>query len=448
MIRAFVQPPTALDYVVVVGVSHAPSFPEVGQIVRSPRGWGYAVRAHIGGGHFGAVFDCHGPFDQPFALKVLMPANRPYAQVRREWLEEARRLWQLRHPNIVYVHDYFEREGLFYLVLERCDHSLEDMLGQPLTDRLVIQLSRQLLFAMQYLIDHEIVHNDIHAGNILIVHGKEPVPKFSDFGIAQDLYGRSGVRPPIVNNRIMAPEVALGGYSTAQSDLYQLGLLMFGMYTGQPPLDLEAGYDEVIRQIRDGVPRRRAEALGTPLGNVISILLRRHEQYRFNSPAQVWDELRKLDAWTVSTTTQAGLLPPPAAESEADSGPLSQRPVARQSGLTQRSMPAVRLPEETALASSPVSGLPPTPRTEQSDPRAAEAPSGRGHTWRPPEVQDAPQTPRELPPPTPRDPALSQPNQAALDATRAAYTSPPDTSPATPRTLEVDEPAPLTPRID
>ncbi len=433
----------------MVGVSHAPHFPEVGQIVRSPRGWGYEVRAHIGGGHFGAVFDCHGPFDQPFALKVMMPANRPYAQVRREWLEEARRLWQLRHPNIVYVHDYFELEGLFYLVLERCDHSLEDMLGQRLTDRLVIQLSRQLLFAMQYLIDHEIVHNDIHAGNILIVHGKEPVPKFSDFGIAQDLYGRSGVRPPIVNNRIMAPEVALGGYSTAQSDLYQLGLLMFGMYTGQPPLDLEAGYDEVIRQIRDGVPRRRAEALGSPLGTVISILLRRHEQYRFNSPAQVWDELRKLEAWQGPTNSQNGLLPPVEAQPEEDSGPLSQRPMIRQSGLTQRSLPAVKLAGDAPLPSSPLSASPPTPRTEES-----EAASARGNTWRPPEAEEkAPKTPRELPPPTPRDPALSDPALSDPElseplAARAPFASQPDPPPQTPRSPEVDEPPPLTPRIE
>ncbi|MCA9642898.1 MAG: protein kinase [Polyangiaceae bacterium] len=417
----------------------------MGQVVRSPRGWGYEVRAHIGGGHFGAVFDCHGPFDQPFALKVMMPANRPYAQVRREWLEEARRLWQLRHPNIVYVHDYFEREGLFYLVLERCDHSLEDMLGQPLTDKLVIQLTRQLLFAMQYLIDHEIVHNDIHAGNILIVHGKEPVPKFSDFGIAQDLYGRSGVRPPIVNNRIMAPEVALGGYSTAQSDLYQLGLLMFGMYTGQPPLDLEAGYDEVIRQIREGVPRRRAEALGSPLGSVISVLLRRHEQYRFNTPAQVWDELRKLDAWR--GPVQSGLMPPPEPAADEDAGPLSQRPALRQSGLTQRSMPAVHLPAETQAPSGPHSAGPPTPRTDESDPLATdEATSGRGHTWRPPEP--APRTPRELPPPTPRDPSLSDPGLSDAYAARAPLGSQSDAAPATPRTPETEEVAPLTPRLE
>lgn len=391
-----------------------PSFPQVGQTVRSPRGWGYELRAQLGTGHFGAVFECLGPFEQPFAVKVLMPANRPYAEVRREWLEEARRLWQLRHPNIVYVHDYFELDGLFYLVLERCDHSLEDMLGNPLHDRLVIQLSRQLLFAMQYLNDQDIVHNDIHAGNILIVHGKEPVTKFSDFGIAQDLYGRAGVRPPIVNNRIMAPEVALGGYSTAQSDLYQLGLLMFGMYTGQAPLDWDAGYEEVIAQIRAGVPRHRAESLGTPLGNVISVMLRRHEQYRFNTPAQVWEELSKLSAWRQSAAEE--LLEE--AVIEADGGPLSRRSEGEspRSGDTQ-TMRAVRIQAATE-PSSPHSA----PAAELE---AALSERGPGQTWRPPaELEAAPLTPR--------DPALA--------------------GPVTPRSPELDptpdpEAAPQTPRI-
>ncbi len=252
----------------------------------------------MGEGAFGAVFDCVGPFDQSFALKVFRPANRPYEQVRAEWLREAERLWRLRHPNIVYVHDYFETGGLFYLVLERCDHSLEKMLGVPFTDRLVVEISRQLLFAIQYLNDNQIVHNDLHAGNILVVQDKKLTCKISDLGIAQELYGQSAVRPDIVHHRIMAPEVAAGGYSTKQSDLYQLGLLMYVMHTGSYPIDLSHGYDQIIEQIREGVPRARAEALGTEVGRVISVMLRRHEQYRYTSPAQVWEDLRRLDLWT------------------------------------------------------------------------------------------------------------------------------------------------------
>lgn len=263
----------------------------------SPRGHAYLIGQRIGGGEYGVVFDAIGPFDQSYALKVFHAGNRPQAEIREQWLREADRLYRLRHPNIVYVHDFFEQGGLFFLVLERCDHTLEDMLEQPFTDRLVVNVMRQLLFAVQYLNDNEIVHNDLHAGNVLVVQGIELVAKLSDLGIAQDLYGRPSVRPAIVHHRIMAPEVLAGGYTTKQSDLYQLGLLMLQMHTGRYPIDTSHGYAHMVEQIRNGVPRAQAEALGTPLGQIASVMLRRKEQYRYTSPAQVWEDLRRLNVW-------------------------------------------------------------------------------------------------------------------------------------------------------
>src|SRR4051812_27228502 len=60
--------------------------PASGGSVRSPRGQSYLLGKRLGAGAFGAVFDCIGPFDQSFALKVFLPGNRPYAEVRAEWL--------------------------------------------------------------------------------------------------------------------------------------------------------------------------------------------------------------------------------------------------------------------------------------------------------------------------------------------------------------------------
>jgi eukaryotic-like serine/threonine-protein kinase len=274
-----------------------PIVPVSGGSVQSPRGANYLLGDLMGEGAFGAVFDCLGPFDQPFALKMFRPGERPYSELRAEWQKEAERLYKLRHPNVVYVFDYFESQGLFYLVLERCDHSLSDMLGRPFTDRLVVDMSRQILFALQYLSDSEIIHNDLHAGNILVQQGDKLTLKLSDLGIAQELSGQQAVRPALVQHRIMAPELVAGGYSTKQSDLYQLGLLMFEMHTGEYPVETAQGYDAMLEQIKEGVPRLKAEALGTPIGTIASVLLRRNEQYRYTSPAQVWEELRRLDVW-------------------------------------------------------------------------------------------------------------------------------------------------------
>ena len=77
---------------------------------------------------------------------------------------------------------------------------------------------------------------------------------------------------------------------------------MYAMHTGQYAIDTSLGYEEVVRQIREGVPRAKAEALGTPIGSIIGVMLRRQEQYRYTSAAQVWEDLRRLDVWTGSVT--------------------------------------------------------------------------------------------------------------------------------------------------
>ena len=52
-------------------------YPQVGSTLTSARG-SYVVRDVIGAGEFGAVYDCIGPFDQIYALKMVRPSNRPY----------------------------------------------------------------------------------------------------------------------------------------------------------------------------------------------------------------------------------------------------------------------------------------------------------------------------------------------------------------------------------
>jgi serine/threonine-protein kinase len=271
-------------------------YPQVGSKLTGTRGT-YEVRDVIGSGEFGAVYECIGPFDQIYAVKMVRPSNRPYSEVHAEWAREVQRLFSLRHPNVVYIYDSFTQDHLFYLALERCDHPLKVMLGTPMQEGLVLEISRQLLAAVQFLHDNDVVHDDLHAGNVLITHTDRPTVKISDFGISHELRGMAAVRPNIVHHAIMAPEILATGYTSRQSDLYQVGLLLFWMVTGEPAMQLDVPYQELVRQVAEGEPRQRAEALATPFGALIAKMLRRREAFRYTSAREVWADLRELPAW-------------------------------------------------------------------------------------------------------------------------------------------------------
>jgi serine/threonine protein kinase len=272
-------------------------FPTLGTELTSPRG-SYMVRGVLGQGEFGAVYECLGPFDQVHAVKMIRPANRPYAEVQAEWAKEVSRLLSLRHPNVVYIHDAFEQEHLFYLALERCDHPLSAMLGAPMHEGLVLELGRQLLSAVQFLHDQDVVHDDLHPGNILVTHATDrPVLKLSDFGISHELRGLPAVRPNVVHHAIMAPEILATGYTSRQSDLYQVGLLFYWMLTGNSAIEVGAPYDRLVAQVAAGEPRQKAEAIGTSLGALIAKMLRRRDAYRYATAREVWADLRELPEW-------------------------------------------------------------------------------------------------------------------------------------------------------
>lgn len=277
-------------------ITHGPErvrYPHPGDMITSSRG-GYRVLNEVGRGAQGAVYEAIGPFDQRFALKLQVPALRPYAEVYGLWRSEAQRLLLLRHPNVVYLHDAFEHDYLFYMALEWCPFALRDLLARALPVDLAIELMRQLLAATQYLHDNDIVHGDVHAGNVLLTDLERPIAKLADFGISQELQGKGFARPSVVHHAIMAPEVVASGYTSRQSDLYQIGLLFYWMITGGPALDYSVPYPELVRQVTEGVPRARAEALSTPMGHVIAKMLRRREAYRYASAHEVWEDLRRI----------------------------------------------------------------------------------------------------------------------------------------------------------
>ena len=82
----------------------------------------YEVRRTLGTGGFGAVYQAHDTqLDRAVAIKVLRINSGPSAAEGDQFLQEAKKLAQIRHPGIVTVHDVGVHEGQVYVVADYLD---------------------------------------------------------------------------------------------------------------------------------------------------------------------------------------------------------------------------------------------------------------------------------------------------------------------------------------
>lgn len=145
----------------------------------------------IGEGTFGVVAKCrHRPTGANVAVKMFKDFDK---QVRRTAAREVKMLRHLAHDNIVRLLDAFRSNGRLFLVFELAEQTvlqaLEEnaahgIVGLPQTPALLWQLIK----AVGYLHDHQIMHRDIKPENVLLTQGA--ALKLCDFGFARPLDGR------------------------------------------------------------------------------------------------------------------------------------------------------------------------------------------------------------------------------------------------------------------
>eukprot|EP01127_Copromyxa_protea_P014714 TRINITY_DN4147_c2_g2_i2.p1 TRINITY_DN4147_c2_g2~~TRINITY_DN4147_c2_g2_i2.p1 ORF type:complete len:288 (-),score=59.68 TRINITY_DN4147_c2_g2_i2:31-783(-) len=141
------------------------------QYVANGRNERFYFKKMLGQGHFGVVYLVQDFFDMEFVLKALKPESGTKAQVEQEWLKEIQLLSALQHPNIVSIYDYFVFNDLFYLVMERAHGNLREYVGSTgkMSTNDAIELSRQILSALNYMHSRNVIHRDLHVDNVLYI---------------------------------------------------------------------------------------------------------------------------------------------------------------------------------------------------------------------------------------------------------------------------------------
>lgn len=257
----------------------------------------YYMGPMIGQGAFGAVYECMDDWANDLVAKVILPQERTYEQVRDEWLKELTSLMHLRHPNITYVHDAFEYRDTFYLIIERCSQSLNDLLAMPgiQGEIWLPYVASDILQALHFLHGLGYVHKDLHPGNIFISHirdkmvpSKDPVIQFKigDLGISR-LESDIRVFGTILAQWMLPPEFLDSmnfGVVGRQVDIYHVGLLLLRLITGN---DFTFNESDIV----NGIPRQIAENHSSPFAPVVAKALRRHVDARTQSALELWRDI-------------------------------------------------------------------------------------------------------------------------------------------------------------
>ena len=295
----------------------------------------YQIVEEVGQGGMGRVYRAaraDDQFQKQVAIKLAHGGLGDAFRMHR-FKAERQILADLDHPNIARLLDGGALEdGQPYVVMEFIQ-------GQPIdefcdagklsvSERL--RLFRTVCSAVAYAHQRLVIHRDIKPANILVTAAGEP--KLLDFGIAKILDADSAagnssatvtvLRP--MTPEYASPEQVRGEPMTTASDVYSLGVVLYGLLTGQRPYPgasrlpheiaqavceaqpekpstaidrmdgLPAQPDpEAIVSVREGTREKLRRRLQGDLDNIVLKALRKEPERRYASVEQFSEDIRR-----------------------------------------------------------------------------------------------------------------------------------------------------------
>jgi negative regulator of PHO system len=171
---------------------------------------------------------------------------------------------ELKHENIVSLHDVIHTENKLMLVFEYMDKDLKkymDSRGErgALDPTTIKSFMWQLLKGIAFCHDNRVLHRDLKPQNLLI--NNKGALKLADFGLARAF----GIPVNTFSNEVVtlwyrAPDVLLGSrtYNTS-IDIWSAGCIMAEMYTGRPLFPGTTNEDQLQKIFRlMGTPSERS----------------------------------------------------------------------------------------------------------------------------------------------------------------------------------------------
>jgi len=193
----------------------------------------FRLLSSLGQGAQATVWLAHDPrLDREVAVKVLRPGTD--RQAVDEWLNEARAVSRLTHPNIVPVFEADTQGGQSYMVFEYVPGgTLAERMRtkRQLPAREAVELILGVLDGLQAAHQAGVVHRDLKPSNILIdAKGRARV---MDFGIAARLSDAARPQRIVGTPGYISPEAARGEAPGAPMDVFACAVMLAEMLSGQ-----------------------------------------------------------------------------------------------------------------------------------------------------------------------------------------------------------------------
>jgi eukaryotic-like serine/threonine-protein kinase len=269
----------------------------------------FRLEEKIGSGGMSTVYRA---FDETLerwvAIKLMHREISEDSDQLERFRREARAVASLNHPHVVTVIDYGQDDDHPYIVFEYVEgENLKDRIRRmgrlPVPEAVAygIEVGRALECAHA----NKLVHRDVKPQNVLIdVEGRA---KVTDFGIARSLEseGLTATGRVLGTTDYVAPEQALGEETTAQSDVYSLGICLFEMLTGDVPFKAESQVAVAMKHVKDPLPdiRMRRPEISAALASVVETACTKETANRFGSAHEMVQELEQA---LVIETSRAG----------------------------------------------------------------------------------------------------------------------------------------------
>lgn len=281
----------------------------------------YRVIRHIATGGNGVLYLVQHTWTRQ--IRVLKVSRQSVESAQQAMMREATALGSIRHRNVVSVYDAGRLDdGRVFLVMDHIDGATLTQVAQSrqLTVGEIIDVAAAVLRGLTALHDAGFVHRDVKPLNVMIPTMRQQFAfdraTLIDFGIARELkasngnaqYTRLGCTSGTA--QYMAPEQLAGQRQSVRTDVYAVGVLLFELLFGTPPLSeipysaakchIERGYvfggPMVLRKLTTEV---EIPAHGTDSGALrvlVARMLRRRPDERPATARDALTELLALDA--------------------------------------------------------------------------------------------------------------------------------------------------------